>query len=185
DEFGNAGSVSFLQDIMHPISVARMVMEKTPHVMLSGKGAQMFAVDNGFPLQNLLTEKARKAWEDWKVKSEYKPVINIERHDTIGIVAMDAAKRISGACTTSGLAFKMHGRVGDSPVIGAGMFSDWPVVGAVAASGAAPIFFSPVLGNLVDGGVGVHGNPCLAATAEAMEYIGAAEGWYSGHFAGR
>ena len=132
DEFGNAGSVSFLQHIMHPISVARKVMEKTPHVMLVGEGALQYALSEGFKKENLLTENARKAWEEWKVKSEYKPVINIERHDTIGMVAIDAQQRIAGACTTSGLAFKMHGRVGDSPIIGAGMFVDNEVGGAAA-----------------------------------------------------
>lgn len=132
DEFGNAGSVSFLQHIMHPISVARRVMEKTPHVMLTGEGALQFALSEGFKKENLLTENARKAWEDWKQKSEYKPVINVERHDTIGMVALDVQQRIAGACTTSGMAFKMHGRVGDSPIIGAGMFTDNEVGGAAA-----------------------------------------------------
>ncbi|MBL7829012.1 MAG: N(4)-(beta-N-acetylglucosaminyl)-L-asparaginase [Saprospiraceae bacterium] len=130
DEFGMAGSVSFLQNIMHPISVARKVMELTPHVMLSGEGAYRFAREQGFPHENLLTEEARQAWENWKLKSEYKPVINVERHDTIGIVAVDQLSRIAGACTTSGAAFKMHGRVGDSPIIGAGMFVDNEVGGA-------------------------------------------------------
>ncbi len=134
DEFGNAGSVGFLEHIMHPISVARRVMEKTPHVMLAGEGALQFALSEGFQKENMLTETARKAWEEWKVKSEYKPVINIERHDTIGIVAMDARQRIAGACTTSGMAFKMRGRIGDSPIIGAGMFAD-NEVGAAAATG--------------------------------------------------
>lgn len=132
DEFGNAGSVSFLQHIMHPISVARKVMEKTPHVMLVGEGALQYALGEGFKKENLLTENARKAWEEWKVKSEYKPVINVERHDTIGMVAIDAQQRIAGACTTSGMAFKLHGRVGDSPIIGAGMFVDNEVGGAAA-----------------------------------------------------
>jgi len=132
DEFGNAGSVSFLEHIMHPISVARRVMEKTPHVMLVGEGALQFALSEGFKKENLLTDNARKAWEEWKVKSEYKPVINVERHDTIGMVALDAQQRIAGACTTSGLAFKMRGRVGDSPIIGAGMFVDNEVGGAAA-----------------------------------------------------
>ncbi len=132
DEFGNAGSVSFLQHIMHPISVARLVMEKTPHVMLSGEGALQFALSEGFTKENLLTDTARQAWEEWKKKSEYKPKINVERHDTIGMVAIDAQQRIAGACTTSGLAFKMAGRVGDSPVIGAGMFADNEVGGAAA-----------------------------------------------------
>lgn len=134
DEFGNAGSVCFIEHIMHPISVARKVMEQTPHVILAGEGALQFALSQGFKKENLLTEEARQAWEEWKLKSEYKPVINIERHDTIGMVALDAQNRIAGACTTSGLAFKMHGRVGDSPIIGAGMFAD-NEVGAAAATG--------------------------------------------------
>lgn len=134
DEFGNAGSVTYLQHIKHPISVARRVMEKTPHVILSGDGALEFALSEGFPKENLLTEEARRAWEAWKVKSEYRPVINSERHDTIGIVAIDAQRRLSGACSTSGMAFKMRGRVGDSPIIGAGMFVDNDA-GAAAATG--------------------------------------------------
>jgi N4-(beta-N-acetylglucosaminyl)-L-asparaginase len=132
DEFGNAGSVTFLRDIMHPISVARLVMEKTPHVMLSGQGALQFALENGFIKQNLLTEKAKKAWEDWKVKSHYQPIINIENHDTVGLIALDQQGNLSGGCSTSGLAFKMHGRVGDSPIIGAGLYVDNEVGAAVA-----------------------------------------------------
>jgi N4-(beta-N-acetylglucosaminyl)-L-asparaginase len=132
DETGNCGSVSFLQNIMHPISVARMVMDKTPHVMLSGKGAQQFALENGFKKENLLTTKSEKRWKKWLKKSEYKPIINIENHDTIGLLALDNNGDISGACTTSGLAWKMHGRVGDSPIIGAGMYVDNEIGGACA-----------------------------------------------------
>lgn len=132
DENGQAGSVTFLGEIMHPISVARLVMEKTPHVMLSGDGALQFALENGFERQNLLTDKARKAWEEWKVQSHYKPVINIENHDTVGLLAMDQKGNISGGCSTSGLAFKMHGRVGDSPIIGAGLYVDNEIGAAVA-----------------------------------------------------
>jgi isoaspartyl peptidase/L-asparaginase-like protein (Ntn-hydrolase superfamily) len=123
---------------MHPISVARKVMEKTPHVMLVGEGALQFALEEGFQKENLLTDVAKDAWEKWKLKSEYKPIINIERHDTIGILALDAQHRIAGACTTSGMAFKMRGRVGDSPIIGAGMFAD-NEVGAAACSGLGEI----------------------------------------------
>jgi N4-(beta-N-acetylglucosaminyl)-L-asparaginase len=132
DDKGRAGSVTFLRDIVHPISVARLVMEKTPHVMLSGDGALQFALENGFTRQNLLTDKAKKAWEEWKVKSHYQPVINIENHDTVGLLAMDKDGNISGGCSTSGLAFKMHGRVGDSPIIGAGLFVDNEIGAAVA-----------------------------------------------------
>lgn len=132
DEHGMAGSVSYLQHIMHPISVARLVMEKTPHVMLSGEGAYQFAISEGFKHENLLTDEAKKAWENWKIQSKYKPIINVERHDTIGILAIDNMERIAGACTTSGAAFKMNGRIGDSPIIGAGMFVDNEVGGAAS-----------------------------------------------------
>ncbi len=132
DEAGDCGSVCALEHIMHPISVARKVMEETPHVMLAGEGALQFALENGFKKENLLTERARREWEEWLETAEYKPVINIENHDTIGMVAIDLNGNISGACTTSGLAYKMRGRVGDSPIIGAGMFCDNDIGGAVA-----------------------------------------------------
>lgn len=132
DEKGNAGSVTYLENIMHAISVARAVMEKTPHVMLSGEGAQKFALSNGFKKENLLTPASKAAWQEWLKTAKYKPVINIERHDTIGMLAIDKAGNISGACTTSGLAYKMNGRVGDSPIIGAGLFVDNEIGGACA-----------------------------------------------------
>ncbi len=134
DNKGNYGSVVFMQNIVQAISVARKVMDETPHVLLAGKGAEEFAVSQGFKCQNLLTEKSRKAWEEWKIKSEYKPIINIENHDTIGMLAMDKDGNLSGGCTTSGLGFKMHGRVGDSPIIGSGLFVD-NEVGAATATG--------------------------------------------------
>lgn len=134
DEHGGCGSVAALQHIVHPVSVARMVMEKTPHVMLVGDGALQFALANGFNKENLLTPESEKVWKEWLKKSEYKPVINVENHDTIGIIALDAKGNLSGACTTSGLAFKMHGRVGDSPIIGAGLFVD-NEIGAATATG--------------------------------------------------
>jgi N4-(beta-N-acetylglucosaminyl)-L-asparaginase len=132
DEKGNAGSVTFLEHIMHPISVARAVMEKTPHVMLSGEGALTFALSQGFKKENLLTKKAEKEWREWLKTAKYKPIANIERHDTIGMLAIDDKGNISGACTTSGLAYKMRGRVGDSPIIGAGLFIDNEIGGACA-----------------------------------------------------
>jgi N4-(beta-N-acetylglucosaminyl)-L-asparaginase len=175
DDRGNCGSVGALERIKHPISVARRVMEKTPHVMLVGSGAQQFAVAEGFPLEpQELSDDAKKAYEQWLKKSEYKPVINIENtksgaghpqssldhpqgsmplaqnghgpfaparfdngewnHDTIGMVAMDASGNLSGSCTTSGVGCKMRGRLGDSPIIGAGLFVD-NEVGAVTATG--------------------------------------------------
>jgi N4-(beta-N-acetylglucosaminyl)-L-asparaginase len=138
DEKGNAGSVAYLQCIKHPISVARLVMEKTPHVMLSGKGAQKFALENGFKKERLLTKKMRKRWKKWKKEDrEFSTKINIENqleenHDTISMLAIDKDGRLCGACTTSGMAYKMHGRVGDSPIIGAGLFVDGEVGGAAS-----------------------------------------------------
>ena len=132
DHTGNCGAVSYLQHIKNPISVARKVMEETPHVMLSGKGALDFALVKGFEMENLLTEKAENLWKEWLVTSQYKPIVNIENHDTIGLLAIDEKGNISGACTTSGLAWKLHGRVGDSPIIGAGMYVDNEVGGACA-----------------------------------------------------
>jgi len=129
---GDYGAVVYLQNIKHPISVARKVMENTPHVILAGKGAEAFAEAEGFEKENLLTEASKKAWEEWKITSEYKPIINIENHDTIGMLAIDKNGDISGGCTTSGLAYKMAGRVGDSPIIGSGLYIDNEVGGATA-----------------------------------------------------
>ncbi len=153
DEHFNCGGVAFLERIKHPISVARRVMEKTPHVMLVGSGAQQFAIAEGFPLEEQkLSDDANKVYKQWLKTSQYKPVMNIENskehgfilpvktlsgeynHDTIGMVAMDTNGNLSGSCTTSGLGFKMRGRVGDSPIIGAGLFVD-NEVGACTATG--------------------------------------------------
>ncbi|TQO38184.1 N4-(beta-N-acetylglucosaminyl)-L-asparaginase [Arenibacter algicola] len=132
DKDGNCGAVLCMKNIAHPISVARKVMEDTPHVMLAGKGAEQFAYEKGFPKTNLLTEKAKKDWLEWKKKSKYETIINIENHDTIGMLAIDKNGDIAGACTTSGMGYKMAGRVGDSPIIGAGLFVDNEVGGATA-----------------------------------------------------
>jgi N4-(beta-N-acetylglucosaminyl)-L-asparaginase len=142
DEFGNCGSVAAIEHIAHPISVARLVMEKTPHVMLVGDGATQFAVEQGFKKEKLLTPESEKAWKEWLKTAKYSPVMNIENkqhvlgskynHDTIGMLAIDAKGNISGACTTSGMAFKLHGRVGDSPIIGAGLYVDNEVGGATS-----------------------------------------------------
>jgi N4-(beta-N-acetylglucosaminyl)-L-asparaginase len=109
-------------------------MELTPHVMLVGEGALQFALANGFAKENLLTPESAAAWKKWLETSEYKPVINVENHDTIGILALDQSGNLSGACTTSGAAYKMHGRVGDSPIIGAGLYVD-NEVGAATSTG--------------------------------------------------
>jgi N4-(beta-N-acetylglucosaminyl)-L-asparaginase len=160
DHKANCGAVAGLERIKHPVSVARKVMEKTPHVILVGAGAQQFAVENGFALETgELSDEAKKVYAEWLRKSEYKPVINIEslpagqaekkqngpfapnffedgaaNHDTMGLVAMDMSGNLSGAVTTSGMAFKLHGRVGDSPIIGAGLFVD-NEIGAATSSG--------------------------------------------------
>ncbi len=129
---GDYGAVVCMQNIMHPISVARKVMEKTPHVILAGQGAEKYALSEGFKKENLLTIASKKAWEEWKKTSKYQPIINIENHDTIGMLAMDKNGDIAGGCTTSGLAYKMAGRVGDSPIIGSGLFIDNEIGGATA-----------------------------------------------------
>lgn len=134
DEFSNIGSVACLEHIKHPITVARAVMEKTPHVMLVGEGALQFALTQGHKKENLLVEASEKEWKEWLKTSNYKPIANIENHDTIGMIALDEHGNLSGACTTSGMAYKMHGRVGDSPIIGAGLYVD-NEIGAATATG--------------------------------------------------
>ena len=132
DSTGNAGSVAFLQNIKHPVSVARKVMEDTKHVMLVGEGARQFAVSNGFEEINLLTEQSEKDWKKWlKERREMTPH---ETHDTLSVLVQDKMGDLAGACTTSGWAYKLHGRVGDSPIIGAGLFVD-NEVGCAAATG--------------------------------------------------
>jgi N4-(beta-N-acetylglucosaminyl)-L-asparaginase len=149
DEAGNCGAVLALEEILHPISVARKVMENTPHVMLAGNGALQFALEQGFTKQSLLTPSSIKAWKEWLKEAKYQPTINIENklykkaapeklpgnkynHDTIGMIALDAQGNLSGACTTSGMAYKLHGRVGDSPIIGAGLYIDNEIGGATS-----------------------------------------------------
>jgi len=143
DEFGNCGAVAAMEHIAHPISVARKVMDKTPHVLLVGEGATQFAVEQGFEREELLTPESREAWQKWLKSSQgYKPVPNTENslgtpggpgnHDTIGMLALDQHGNLAGACTTSGMAWKMRGRVGDSPIIGAGLYVDNDVGGATS-----------------------------------------------------
>ena len=128
----NAGSVCFVQNFEHPITIARKVMEDTPHVMLAGAGAEAFAKSLGMPPRELLTPDSELAYQTWLKESRYDPIINIENHDTISLLAIDQAGKLAGACTTSGLAYKMHGRVGDSPIIGAGLYVDGEVAAAAA-----------------------------------------------------
>jgi isoaspartyl peptidase/L-asparaginase-like protein (Ntn-hydrolase superfamily) len=137
NEQGDCGSVAFLQHIENPISVARLVMEQSPHVMMVGEGALQFALAKGIPKKDLLTEKAKQEWQKWRAKhpeAVQEREINVENHDTIGLIALDQQGNLSGACTTSGLAWKLHGRVGDSPIIGAGLYVD-NEIGAATATG--------------------------------------------------
>lgn len=141
---GDIGAVCALEDIVHAVSVARRVMERTPHTMLVGEGARTFALDQGFEPTNLLTSRAEAAWREWLTTANYAPRPNSENtdwrstpggpgnHDTIGLLAIGTDQRMAGACTTSGMAFKMRGRVGDSPLIGAGLYVDDAVGGATA-----------------------------------------------------
>jgi N4-(beta-N-acetylglucosaminyl)-L-asparaginase len=148
DQDSRCGSVMGVEHIVNVISLARRVMEKTPHVILVGDGALQFALDQGFPKTNLLTPKSEALWKEWLKTSNYQPRMNIENelykkdpmpggkdnHDTIGLIAMDAKGNIAGGCSTSGMAYKMRGRVGDSPVIGAGLFVD-NEIGAATSTG--------------------------------------------------
>ncbi len=142
DHLGNCGAVMALENILHPISVAKMVMEKTPHVQLAGEGALQFALEMGFEKVDLLTSASKKAWEKWVKEAKYNPMITIEnlleniktQHDTIGMIALDSTGNLAGACTTSGMAYKMRGRIGDSPIIGSGLYVD-SEVGAASATG--------------------------------------------------
>ena len=132
NHLGDCGSVVAVENIVNVARLAKDVMEKTPHVMLSGKGAEEFAISQGYKKTDLLTDQSKKEWEEWLKDQDYRPIINIENHDTIGMLCIDKSNNLSGACTTSGLAYKMKGRVGDSPIIGSGLFIDNKIGGAVA-----------------------------------------------------
>lgn len=144
----NCGSVAYLKRIKHPISVARKVMEQTSHVMLVGEGAQQFAKAQGFIEENLLTEQSKADWQQWLTSGAAKPQINVENHDTIGMLALDSHGNLAGACTTSGAAYKLPGRVGDSPIIGAGLYVD-NEVGAATATGQGELMMKTVGCHLV------------------------------------
>ena len=132
NHLGDCGSVVAVENIVNVAKLAKDVMEKTPHVMLSGKGAEEFAISQGYKKTDLLTDQSKEEWEEWLKDQDYRPIINIENHDTIGMLCIDKNNNLSGACTTSGLAYKMKGRVGDSPIIGSGLFIDNKIGGAVA-----------------------------------------------------
>ena len=123
------GAVAGLRKIATPTAVARRVMEKTDHVLLVGNGALKFARTQGFEECNMLTEHGREAWEKWKRERTGPPA---DVHDTIGMIALDQNGNLAAACTTSGAAFKLPGRVGDSPLIGSGLYADNDAGAAVA-----------------------------------------------------
>ena len=133
DHQNNAGSIAYIKNIRHPISVARKVMENSKHVMLAGDGALKFAIDNGFKKENIITEQSKKDWLLWKKNNKHSLSYN-ENHDTITQLALDVYGNLAAACTTSGLAYKLNGRIGDSPIIGSGLFVD-NNVGAAGATG--------------------------------------------------
>jgi N4-(beta-N-acetylglucosaminyl)-L-asparaginase len=165
---GDCGSVVFMEHIMHPVSVARRVMEFTPHVMLAGQGALDFALSQGFTKQDLLTPGSLKAWQEWKKKQASLPQTP-QNHDTIGMLAMDKDGNISGACSTSGLAFKMPGRIGDSPLIGAGLYVD-NAVGAATATGTGEMIIR-VAGSFLIVELMRQGMEPSAACKEAVKRI--------------
>jgi len=186
DDAGHTGAVAALEDTTHAISVARAVMEHTPHVMLVGEGATRFARERGFPATNLLTPESETAWRGWLKTSTYRPQANIENrrgpatpggaldHDTIGILARDAAGRMAGGCTTSGMAFKMHGRVGDSPIVGAGLYVERGVGGATATGVGEEVVRIAGAARVVAGMR--HGLSPMAACAEAVRHIATLRG---------
>lgn len=143
------GSVICVENIHNPISLARLVLEDTEHTILAGDGAYEFAIKNGFKAENLLTPASIKRFHEWKLTRSTKPeeihtddfkIIESKHdkinedgfHDTIGMVAMDNDGQISASCTTSGMAWKLHGRVGDSPIIGSGLYVDGEIGGAAS-----------------------------------------------------
>jgi N4-(beta-N-acetylglucosaminyl)-L-asparaginase len=130
-----AGSVCNLHMIKNPISVARLVMEKTRHTTLAGEGAFRFALKMGFEPQTLLTPQSLQKWQEWKANPHHKTYwVSPENHDTIGMVGTDGKGHVVAGCSTSGLAFKIPGRVGDSPLVGCGVYAD-DNVGTASATG--------------------------------------------------
>ena len=135
NHLGNAGSVVYLQGFKNPISIARQVMEKSNHVMLAGSGAEEFALKNGFKKEDILFKQSKQDWESWKNNNQQsKNIINEDNHDTITMLALDNTGNLAGGSSTSGLRYKLHGRVGDSPIIGSGVFVD-NEIGAAGATG--------------------------------------------------
>jgi isoaspartyl peptidase/L-asparaginase-like protein (Ntn-hydrolase superfamily) len=130
------GAVAGLENVRHPAALARRVMEKTPHVLLVGEGARLFAVQQGFPLECLSTPESLAEWEKGRARRpNVKPASPLpDGHDTVTVLARDGSGTLGGVCSTSGLAHKLPGRVGDSPLIGAGLYVD-NTAGAAGATG--------------------------------------------------
>ncbi len=155
-----SAGVAYIRKYPHPVSIARRVMEKTPHKLLVGDGAERFAAREGFTPAQLLTDSARARWEEWKRTGQsvadphaYKPPVLVDGdrnppHDTIGVLAMDSLGAIGAACSTSGRAFKLPGRVGDSPLIGHGLYCD-PKAGAAVATGTGELMIGVAASFLV------------------------------------
>ncbi len=129
-----AGSVAALEGIRHPISVARRVMEKTPHVMLVGEGARQFALEQGFEQGERVSPGREKAWKNWKAQQDAKRASKPKGHDTIALVGLGPDGHLCGGCSTSGMGYKLPGRVGDSPILGSGLYVD-DEIGAAGATG--------------------------------------------------
>ena len=139
DDTGRSGAVACVQGVAHPIALARRVMDRTPHALIVGPGAEDFARAEGlFTGTRPLDAVQDAAWKDWLRERQYRPRANSENHDTIGMLVRDATGRLAASCTTSGLAWKMHGRVGDSPLVGAGLFVD-PKAGAAVCTGLGEV----------------------------------------------
>lgn len=128
------GAVACVRGFMHPVSIARRVMERTGHVMLVGNGAERFARQEGFEATDLLTERSQEEWRQWQADGQAAKGV----HDTVGVLALDDDGRLAGACSTSGSAYKLPGRVGDSPIIGHALYVD-PKYGAAVATGAGEL----------------------------------------------
>jgi isoaspartyl peptidase/L-asparaginase-like protein (Ntn-hydrolase superfamily) len=135
------GAVAGLENIRHPAAVARRVMEKTPHILLVGEGARHFALKEGFPLETLSTHESVAEWEKLKAKQKQQVMLTPhdhlglkEGHDTVAVLARDSSGSLGGVCTTSGLPMKLPGRVGDSPLIGHGLYVD-NTAGAAGGTG--------------------------------------------------
>lgn len=172
DHKGEAGGVCFMKDIEHPIQVAKDVMYHTPHVLLAGEGATRFAIERGHKRTDLLTDKAEAELKEWRLTNEYKPIPNIEQHDTIGMIGIHNGQ-MGGGCSTSGLAYKMQGRVGDSPIIGAGLFVDG-AVGACTATGMGEIMMKNLSSFLVVEYMRSGDSPMEACKKAVLRFINGA-----------